>query len=135
MNERPTPETDAMFTAFNRREPNAIDPADFARDLERQRDEARAEAGRLLVVESQQKDQIEALRKTLIESEAYQAGLVADLEAMREAIKEAYDTIKDATDNCLWRSDSPIPLSTEASQRLYNRAIETMENLQPFLKP
>lgn len=39
--QRPTPETDAMFPAFNRREPNAIDPAEFARKLERERDEAR----------------------------------------------------------------------------------------------
>lgn len=41
--QRPTPETDAMFTAFNHREPNAIAPADFARQLERERDKAREE--------------------------------------------------------------------------------------------
>lgn len=112
-----------MFTAFNRREPNAIDPADFARDLERQRDEARAEAGRLLVVESQQKDQIEALRKTLIESEAYQAGLVADLEAMREAIKEAATTLESFLTLFSWPElDAP-------------GIKETVAKLKPFIKP
>lgn len=38
---RPTPETDAMFTAFNHHLSHAIDPADFTRKLERERDEVR----------------------------------------------------------------------------------------------
>lgn len=33
------------------------------------------------------------------------------------------DALIDATDNCLWRSDSDIPLSADESQRIYNKAM------------
>lgn len=59
----------------------------------------------------------------------------AEIAAMREAIREAHDALKDATDNCLWRSDSPIPLSAEESLRIYTLAMDTLAKLQPFITP
>jgi hypothetical protein len=64
--QRPTPETDA---AIKKTWP--ADAISLAVKLERQRDEARAEAERLLVVESQQKDQIEAMREAIKEARAF----------------------------------------------------------------
>lgn len=119
--QRPTPDTDAAFRdgyTFCRED---MRPAvEFCANLERERDEAleskdriskRAEAIRCELVEKDK--QLESLRKKLIESEVYQAGLVADIEAMREAIKEAYEALMLAP----------------------YRDQEALAKLQPFLKP
>jgi len=71
--QRPTPETDAMFMAFNRREPNAIDPADFARKLECERNEAR--------------EQLEAMREAFMAAKAFIDCHVADPDITAEMIK------------------------------------------------
>jgi len=39
------------------------------------------------------------------------------------AAPDLLDALIDATDNCLWRSDSDIPLSADESQRIYNKAM------------
>ena len=44
----------------------------------------------------------------------------ADADALADALQKV-------TDECLWRSDSPIPLSKEDSFRLYSAAIKALE--------
>lgn len=43
------------------------------------------------------------------------------------------DALIDATDNCLWRSDSDIPLSADESQRIYNKAMAAIAKAKQFL--
>ena len=38
-------------------------------------------------------------------------------------VDELLEALIDATDNCLWRSDSEYPLSTEESARIYQKAM------------
>lgn len=66
-----------MFMAFNRREPNAIDPADFARKLERERDEARK--------------QLEAMRKAFNSAKAFIDSHVADPDITSEMMEKYAD--------------------------------------------
>lgn len=140
--QRPTPETDAMFTAFNQRLPGAQDPADFVRNLERQRDEAleskgrisqRAEAIRRELVEKDK--QIEAMRKTLIESEAYQAGLVADIEDMRVAIKEAHAVLEDW--QLFWKENAghSSHMTWRDGRALEQPTSTALAKLQPLIQP
>ena len=86
----PTPETDAMFIAFNRREPNAIDPADFTRKLERERDEAR-ERERIALAswdEERLRGQREAERVIALQQQ---------LETMREALQWILNSASDGS--------------------------------------
>ena len=129
---RPTPECDAAIDDSPYYQSRFVMvAADFARKLERERDEALALAKnyseRWTAECKSLRGQIEALRKTLIESEAYQTGLVADIEAMREAIKEAYDALVEAAD--YFRLDGRsvalnLPLTPAA-----------LAKLQPFINP
>jgi len=41
------------------------------------------------------------------------------------------DALQKATDECLWRSDSELPLSAEKSQELYDLAVETLALTEP----
>lgn len=104
--QRPTPETDA---AIKKTWP--ADAISLAVKLERQRDEARAEAERLLVVESQQKDQIEA---------------------MREAIKEAWIQMQYAESSFAGLALRVCP-NDSAVDSVLNRMTEAITKLQPFL--
>lgn len=52
----------------------------------------------------------------------------AQILALRQALQ-------DATDNCLWRSDSEHPLSTEESQRIYNKAKAALSTPPPPVVP
>lgn len=60
--------------------------------------------------------------------------VIAQIKELEYLLKLAHDTLKDATDNCLWRSDSEYPLSEKESSRLYFLAIETLVKLEPFSK-
>ena len=50
-------------------------------------------------------------------------GCDIDNAALICAAPDLLDALIDATDNCLWRSDSDIPLSADESQRIYNKAM------------
>lgn len=41
--------------------------------------------------------------------------------------QDLVDALQDALDNCLWRSDSDIPLSKEESQRIWEKAVAALE--------
>jgi hypothetical protein len=53
--------------------------------------------------------------------------------ALRQMVRELRDALQLATDECLWRSDSPIPLSEEHSQKLYNVAITVLTKANQLL--
>jgi hypothetical protein len=58
--------------------------------------------------------------------------VVEEVRKMENLLKAAHDTLKDATDNCLWRSDSEFPLDEKESSRLYFLATETLIKLEPY---
>lgn len=133
---RPTPETDAAIKSaiFNEDEDHERLAA-VSRKLERERDEARErervavaswdeerlrgqrEAERVVALQHQ----LEALRKTLIESEAYQAGLVEAIEAMRGTLQSIEADARDL------RKFKKFPESVESL------ACSILFKLKPFL--
>jgi hypothetical protein len=50
------------------------------------------------------------------------ATLTAEAAELRAEVGRLRGALQDAVDNCLWRSESPYPLSKEESQRIYDRA-------------
>lgn len=80
-------------------------------------------------------------RRKMIATEAYQCGLAADVEAMREAVREAervlidlVEHISECDESDLLRCDSdPHPPSVFSVYANFARA--TLAKLQPLLKP
>jgi hypothetical protein len=99
-----TPETDLEESAQTQRFGGYVVKSSFARNLERQRDEARGQLTKLKVENDHN----------------WQA--VDDLEKMIAIARELRDALQLATDECLWRSDSQVPLSEAHSQKLYDVA-------------
>lgn len=163
---RPTPETDAQcydceyrgdmgckFTAdAGKLRPDGDHvPADFARKLERERDEAReanaviqAREADLVLSKDRISKRAEAIRCELVESEKLLAsekstrnaiikegvGLEKQLEAMREAIKEAAHTMGNLI---IAKRGGMQPANALIDATLHAKA--TLAKLQPFLNP
>jgi len=58
--------------------------------------------------------------------------LIKERDELRTLARELRDVLRMATDECLWRSDSPTPLSTDDSQRIYNVATEALTKAEKF---
>ena len=112
-NERPTPETDAASMSWYGNK-DAVQ-GDFARKLERERDEARS----LLAQYSAER-----------EHNAMQAlAHKADADSMRDAIKEAHGAISQCLKYML-----KLPLSgSDAECEVMDDAHHALRKLQPFL--
>lgn len=121
MNERPTPETDeqingkpctrfAIMAGDSLRD--ALVPSEFARKLERERDEARKDLA----------EERHAWEKEREDWQADYAAVATENKAMREAIKEAHQAIK------------AVPI--EYDPRFFRAgkwSEEALAKLQPFL--
>lgn len=163
MNTRPTPETDYQAELYG--SGDAV-IADFARKLERERDEAREElenilnvipadapclhaetgetvadyilgmqkeVGRVHALYFNDKQQLEAMRKTMIATEAYQTGLAADNEDMRDAIKGAHEALADVENRSRDFEESHCLYAlTSYLQSVANAALA---KLKPFTTP
>lgn len=116
--QRPTPETDAAWASWPYAGPGVH--ANFARKLERERDEAqeRAESKHGLWM-------AELSRVTELEKQ---------LEAMREAVKEAWIQIQYAEAGFAGLAMRVCP-NDSAVESVLNRMTEALAKLQPFLKP
>lgn len=148
-NEKPTPETDAAIAdgyTFNhedlrpvialcqrlecqRNEAREANTTIQAREAElvlsKERISKRAEAIRCELVEKEK--QLEAMRAKMIATEAYQAGLAADNEAMREAIGVVGADLE---------SMATMPeYDQDDAHRLRHQAQTALTKLQPFIKP
>lgn len=64
--------------------------------------------------------------------------LTSNLERQRndalQLARELRDALQLATDECLWRSDSQVPLSEAHSQKLYDVAIAALTKANQLLK-
>lgn len=152
-----------MFTAFNHRLSNAIDPADFARTLERERDEVREQIASCAINTNVRLfDLVRYMR-----SELHQASLITDeeyswlcngcemasspqsgspsprrledydvmseqLEAMREAIKEACEALKAISRSTDYAGDHG---SAMVATKDAITAKTALAKLQPYIKP
>lgn len=74
--------------------------------------------------------QLEAMRATVIATEAYQAGLAADNEAMREDIGVVYAALLEAHDR-----SKPENQNGASLFHVHQKAKKALAKLQPFLKP
>lgn len=136
---RPTPETDAEVKDFDAPWLYYVN-ADFARKLERERDEALAKLSTVYrwiernhsdgFIDSQSHlqnlDRVADAWHDKLEDMQRELGKTRDqLKAMREAIKEAHEALDWATSNM-----NP-PFEWEP----FTRANATLTKLQPFIKP
>jgi sugar-specific transcriptional regulator TrmB len=120
----------------------------FISDLKRQRDEAREELANA-------KKEAEVLATSIYRSEYHSidsewslldslAGVISQIDNMyagirhqrdeaRELARELRDALQLATDECLWRSDSQVPLSEAHSQKLYDVATTALTKAKEVL--
>lgn len=148
--QRPTPETENNLFEITTRDmlgrptgTKEYTHADFARNLELERDEAREQLESILNVipadapclhaETGEAvaDYILDLQKEVGRVHALYFNDKQQLEAMREAIKEAHEAIK------LLRDAAPCPHPQEHPSLFAASKVadDTMRKLQPFLKP
>lgn len=130
MNTRPTPETDAARQDGYTFEAEDLRPAiDFARKLERERDEAREELGEL-------KRDLSALLNSLPHGAHDATEGVGIIRTMREAIKEAHEAL-DAFKMPDWSDLTDIGGGTLFSPTLKVQNVKdarsALAKLQPFM--
>ena len=123
MSNRPTPETDAAWAAAKElRHENgspahgwaAMDMCNFARERERERDSYAAK---------------------LVASEAYEAGLLAERDEAREQLEAMREAIKEASEAILYLlMVSTGYLKRSGDKDIVEDARAALTKLQPFLK-
>lgn len=126
MNERPTPETDAAWAAWPYAGPGVH--ANFARKLERERDEARVELRKLRIENNHNWQAIEFAEEAVKKRDEAlkQCG---QLKAMRDAIKEAHGAISQCLKYIL-----KLPLSgSDAECEVMDDAHHALRKLKPFI--
>lgn len=122
MNTRPTPETDAHTGYFG------IDSAvnaDFARQLERERDEAREALTTMAKLNRSISESRKAHEKNFRRSEVLQLEAAKKIEEMRVAIQDAHLALSEV----MSRSTPYV------QSRHVVRMSESLSKLQPLLKP
>lgn len=98
------------------------------REIEAKMNEARRELAHA-------RDMLTVANETSAAADRIRIGLERELNESHAREAQLRAALKDATDNCLWRSDSPTPLSEEESARIYWKAMNALELPAPPVVP